>query len=82
MLERIEQLVASGLSPLEALHAATVQPAAFFDLEDEMGSIAVGMRADLVLLDADPLVDITNTRRISGVVSKGTYYDPAALLVN
>jgi len=78
----LEQLVASGLSPLDALHAATVQPAAFFDLADEMGSIAVGMRADLVLLDADPLVDITNTRRISGVVSKGTYYDPAALLVN
>lgn len=76
----LEQLVASGLSPLMALHAATVQPAAFFDLDSEMGTIEAGMKADLVLLDADPLADIANTRSIRGVVSKGTYYNPADLI--
>lgn len=75
----LEQLVASGLSPLEALHAATVRPAEFFGIEDTIGTIDPGKRADLVLLDADPLSDIRNTRRISGVVSKGRYYDPAEL---
>ena len=72
----LEQLVASGLTPLEALHAATVQPAIFFGIEDEMGTIEPGKRADLVLLDANPLEDIANTRRISGVVSKGIFYSP------
>lgn len=76
----LEQLVASGLTPLEALHAATVQPAIFFGIEDEMGTIQPGMRADLVLLDANPLDDISNTRRISGVVSKGVFFDPGDFL--
>ena len=75
----LEQLVASGLPPIEALRAATVVPAEFFGIDDEMGTIEAGMRADLVILDADPLSDISNTRRISGVISKGTYHDPAAL---
>ncbi|MEQ8991762.1 MAG: amidohydrolase family protein, partial [Pseudomonadales bacterium] len=48
-------LVESGLTPLEALRAATVMPARFFDLEETMGRIAPGMTADLVLLDADPM---------------------------
>ena len=67
----LEILVAAGLTPLEALGAATVQPAAFFSLQDEMGSIAPGMRADLVLLDADPLADIRNTRSIDRVIARG-----------
>lgn len=67
----LEVLVAAGLSPLEALAAATVQPAKFFSLEDEMGAIAPGMRADLVLLDANPLTDIRNTRTIDRVIARG-----------
>ena len=67
----LEVLVAAGLTPLEALEAATVQPARFFSLEDEMGSIAPGMRADLVLLDANPLTDIRNTKTINRVIARG-----------
>ena len=69
----LELLVASGLTSLEALHAATVQPARFFGLEDEMGQVQPGMRADLVLLDANPAMDIRNTRRIAGVMSRGEW---------
>ena len=75
----LEQLVASGLSPLEALRAATVTPAEFFGIENDIGTIDPGKLADLVLLDADPLSSISNTRRISGVVSKGRFYAPAEL---
>ena len=67
----LELLVQSGLSPLEALQSATVRPAEFFSLQEEMGSIDVGKKADMVLLDANPLDDITNTKRISAVVTKG-----------
>jgi hypothetical protein len=67
----LEFLVRAGLSPIEALRAATVRPAEFFGLEAEMGRIEPGMRADLVLLGADPLADISNTRSIEAVVSRG-----------
>jgi hypothetical protein len=76
----LEQLVASGLSPLDALGAATVRPAEFFGIENDIGTVDPGKRADLVLLDADPLANISNTRRISGVVSKGEFYAPAELV--
>jgi hypothetical protein len=67
----LELLVRAGLSPLEALRSATLRPAEFFSLQDEMGAVDVGMRADLVLLDADPLENIANTKRIAAVISKG-----------
>ncbi|MCY4157546.1 MAG: amidohydrolase family protein [Gammaproteobacteria bacterium] len=67
----LEILVAAGLTPLEALGAATVQPAAFFSLQDQMGAVAPGMRADLVLLRANPLSDIRNTRFIDRVIARG-----------
>ena len=67
----LEILVAAGLTPREALAAATVQPARFLGLDGEMGSIAPGMRADLVLLNANPLADIRNTREIDRVIARG-----------
>ena len=67
----LDILVRAGLTPLEALRSATVTPAAFMLLDDEMGTIDVGKRADLVLLNANPLSDIQNTRTIELVVSKG-----------
>jgi hypothetical protein len=67
----LEMLVRAGLSPLEALQSATVRPAEYFSLLDEMGTIDVGKKADMVLLDANPLDDISNTKRISAVVTKG-----------
>lgn len=69
----LAQLVEAGLTPQEALHAATVTPAVFLHRESETGRIEPGMRADLVLLDADPLVDIRHTRRIEGVMLDGRW---------
>jgi imidazolonepropionase-like amidohydrolase len=59
------------LAHLEALQAATVNPARNMGLTDTVGGIAQGQRADLVLLDADPLQDIRNTARIRAVVLNG-----------
>lgn len=67
----LEFLVRAGLSPLEAIESATVRPAEYFSLQDEMGTIDVGKKADMVLLDANPLDDINNTKKISAVVTKG-----------
>ncbi|MDZ7645237.1 MAG: amidohydrolase family protein [Woeseiaceae bacterium] len=75
----LEMLVRAGLTPLEALAAATVQPARFFGLEQDMGTIQPGLRADLLLLDADPLADIANTRRISRVIHRGRVMDRSEL---
>jgi imidazolonepropionase-like amidohydrolase len=69
--DELEQLVASGLSPAQALRAATTGPAAFLPGLRDAGVVAVGKRADLVLLDADPLADIRNARRIEAVVLDG-----------
>ena len=68
-LKEFLALAVVGLSA--ALAAATVQPAKFLGLDGEMGSIAPGMRADLVLLDANPLADIRNTREIGRVIARG-----------
>jgi imidazolonepropionase-like amidohydrolase len=67
----LDLLVRAGLTPLEAIEAATVRPAEFLSLQDEMGTIDVGKRADLVLLTENPLDDITHTRSIGLVISKG-----------
>ena len=72
-------LVKAGLSPVEALRAATTAPAKFFGKEATMGSVAEGKIADFVVLDADPLADIGNTRKIATVVSRGKVYDRVAL---
>jgi Amidohydrolase family len=63
--------VESGFTPLEALRTATVNPARFLGLSSSTGTIAVGKAADLVVLDANPLDDISNTRRISAVLVHG-----------
>ncbi len=67
----LELLVRAGLSPMEALRAATLRPAEFFGMTDQMGTIEEGRLADLVLLAANPLENITNTRTVRAVVSKG-----------
>ncbi len=69
----LEQLVGAGLTPLEALQAATVQPARFLDLDSRVGRIVPGMQADLVLLEADPLADIRHTRRVAAVMLDGRW---------
>lgn len=72
-------LVAAGLTPAEVLRAATLDAARFMGLADDLGSVAVGKRADLVLLTANPLTDIRMTRRIEGVMLNGHWHDPRAL---
>jgi imidazolonepropionase-like amidohydrolase len=64
-------LTRAGLTPLEALKAATILPAEFLGMQDSLGSIEIGKTADLVLLDANPLDDISNTQRIASVVLNG-----------
>ena len=66
-------LVQAGLTPLEALRTATVNPAQFFYMKD-VGKIAPTMKANLILLDASPLEDIHNTEKISAVIMLGTLY--------
>jgi imidazolonepropionase-like amidohydrolase len=66
-------LVLAGLSPFEALKTATVNPAVFMHHERDLGTIEVGKVADLVLLDANPLTDISNTRKITAVVAGGRF---------
>jgi len=68
-----------GMSPLQALQAATLNPARFLGTTDSLGSIAAGKLADLVLLDADPLADISNTTHIRAVLADGRLFDRAAL---
>ena len=75
----LEQLVRSGLSPLEAIHAATGAAAEIVGAEEELGTITPGKWADLVILDADPLTDIRNTRRIHAVVIGGEIVDREAI---
>ena len=75
----LENLVAAGLSPADALRTATLNPALYFGLEQEYGSVETGKVADLLLLDADPLRDIRSTQRIQAVVFNGNLYDRAAL---
>jgi len=77
--DELQLLVEAGLSPLQALRAATLQPAKFLGKEADLGTIAAGKRADLVLLDADPLSDIRNTRRITAVIAAGKLYSRADL---
>jgi imidazolonepropionase-like amidohydrolase len=69
--DEMHALTDAGLSPLQALQTATINPARFLGRETTQGTIEVGKRADLVLLDADPLIDIRNTRRIAAVVVSG-----------
>ena len=77
--EELRLFVAAGLTPLQALETATLKPAQYFHLEGELGTIRENMLADLILLDANPLDDIDNTRRIRAVVRDGKLHDRAAL---
>jgi hypothetical protein len=77
--DELAQLVATGLTPLEALRAATVNPARFMRASDSLGTVEAGKLADLVLLDGDPLASIRNTRRIRAVIANGRLYDRKGL---
>jgi len=69
----LQRFVAAGFTPLEALQTATVNPAKFLGKTAEFGTVEQGKMADLVLLKANPLADIANTRTVVGVVADGRY---------
>jgi imidazolonepropionase-like amidohydrolase len=64
-----------GMTPGEVIERATRRSAKFLGLADQIGTVEEGKIADLVLLDANPLDDIHNTKRISAVILRGTLYD-------
>jgi len=76
----LELLAASGLKPIDVLRAATITAARALKRERELGSIEAGKFADLVILNADPLAEIGNTKKIHLVMKGGQIHDPAALL--
>ncbi|HJQ25431.1 MAG TPA: amidohydrolase family protein [Blastocatellia bacterium] len=77
--EELGWMVKAGLTPMEALQAATRNPARFLGLAGSLGTIEKGKLADLVLLDANPLEAISNTARINAVLLNGRLFDRAAL---
>lgn len=77
--DELANFVEAGFTPMEALQTATSNPARFLGMEARLGSVEPGKIADLVLLSANPLEDIRNTRKISIVVANGRLFDRAAL---
>jgi imidazolonepropionase-like amidohydrolase len=73
--DELALLVQAGLTPLEALRAATIEPARYLGMEDSVGTIRVGARADLVLLRENPLSAISATRTIESVILRGRLLD-------
>ena len=76
----LEALVRAGLTPMQAIVAATGEAARILRAQEEIGTVAIGKRADLVILDGDPLQDIRNTNRIWRVIQDGKVIDRPGLL--
>jgi imidazolonepropionase-like amidohydrolase len=77
--EELVLLTQAGLSPMQALQAATKNPADFMGITQKQGTVEVGKSADLLLLDANPLDDIRNTQKIRALVIRGKLLDRAQL---
>ena len=71
--DELRLLVRNGFTPFEALQSATTNPAAFLGQTGEFGTVSAGARADLILVDANPLTDVGNAERIAGVVVRGRW---------
>jgi imidazolonepropionase-like amidohydrolase len=79
LARELEIYVASGLSPLEAIRTATIIPAGVMKKDQQYGTVMVGKKADLILVDGDPLSNIQDIRKIAVVFRNGVPYDPAVL---
>jgi imidazolonepropionase-like amidohydrolase len=77
--DELQRYVEAGLTPREALASATLTGPEFLGHEDRYGAVATGKAADILILDANPLQDISATRKIRGVVLKGQWHDRGAL---
>ena len=71
--EELQRFVDAGFTPLDALQTATINPARFFGAESQFGTVEEGRFADLVMLTANPLENIANTKKIVGVIVNGQY---------
>ncbi|MGI4761629.1 MAG: amidohydrolase family protein [Janthinobacterium lividum] len=77
--QELQRFVDAGFTPLQALQTATLNPARFYNRPQDFGTVQPGRLADLLLLQANPLINIANTRRIAGVVADGRYFARPAL---
>lgn len=75
----IELYAQAGFTPMEAIQAATIVPARVMKLDRELGTVEAGKRADLIVLDANPLDDIHNSRKVEYVITNGVMYNCAEL---
>lgn len=75
----LEFLVQAGLTPMGAIQSATIRPMELMGLSASLGTIEPGKKVDMILLDANPLLDISNSRRVVGVWKAGRYFDRGAL---
>lgn len=73
--QEMEILVEAGLSPMDAIKGTTLYPARFFGKEEDLGTVEVSKRGDLLVIDGDPLADISNTKKIAVVVHDGNVID-------
>lgn len=73
--DELEELVSAGLTPIQALRAATLDAAEFLDLEERFGAVEPGKEADFLLLDANPVQDIGHTKDIYALIYRGRYLD-------
>jgi imidazolonepropionase-like amidohydrolase len=73
--DELAAMVAGGMTPREALQTATINPARYLGRQDSLGRVMPGYEADLVLLDANPLMDIANVRAIRAVLVSGRLLD-------
>ena len=79
LYRELELYVRAGLTPLEAIQSATIVPARAMGLDDEVGTIEAGKRADLILVEGNPLQDIRDIRTVSHVIAAGRVYETAPL---
>jgi Amidohydrolase family len=79
LLDELDRYVATGLTPRQALFAATIAPARFFKFADQDGKIAIGRRADLVILKDNPLTSLHALRAPRGVIANGHVFDRTTL---
>ena len=78
-IRELELYVEAGFTPAEAIAAATIVPARALGRDGELGTIAVGKRADLIVVDGNPLADIHALRRLKLTIARGRAYQPAAM---
>jgi imidazolonepropionase-like amidohydrolase len=77
--KELENFAAAGLTPYEAIRAGTADAARFLDQENEFGLVSKGLRADLILVDANPLADVKNVSKLAGVLAGGRWFTAAEL---